>query len=226
MFVPVSAKTKQGISELLEALLLQADVLELNAAKTGLASGFVIEAKLDKSRGPVATLLVTHGTLKQQDWIVAGLSAGRVRAMFNDKGEKLTEAGPAMPIEILGLAEVPAAGDTFNCVVNDSIAKEAVAFRIEKQRQKDLAAQNRGSVQDIMAMLAVSEGSKAKELSVIIKADTHGSVEAIRSSLGKLDNEKVKSRVIHAWLQCAPRSRGHLDGRVQRCQHSMFRNHL
>ena len=198
MFVPVSAKTKEGIPALLEAILLQADVLDLKAAVDGLASGFVIEAKLDKSRGPVVTVLVTQGTLKQQDWIVAGTSAGRIRAMFNDKNQRLAEAGPAMPVEILGLSEVPAAGDTFNCVVNDAIAKEAVAFRVEKQRQKELASRQTSSLQDIMAMLGQSESSKAKELGVIVKADTHGSVEAIKASLQKLDHEKVKTRVIHS----------------------------
>ncbi|MCA2961979.1 MAG: translation initiation factor IF-2 [Silvanigrellales bacterium] len=196
MFIPVSAKTQQGIPELLEGILLQADVLDLRAAPEGLASGFVIEAKLDKARGPVATVLVTQGTLKQQDWFVAGRTYGRVRAMFDDKGNRLKEALPAMPVEILGLSEVPAAGDTFNCVVNDAIAKEAVAFRIEKQRQKDLAANQKSSLEDIMAKLAAGDGNKAKELPIILKADTHGSVEAIRGALAKLDTEKVKNRII------------------------------
>jgi translation initiation factor IF-2 len=196
MFLPVSAVTKQGIPELLEAILLQADVLDLRAAPEGLASGFVIEAKLDKSRGPLATVLITQGTLKQHDWLVAGRTYGRVRAMFDDKGNRIKEALPAMPVEILGLSEVPAAGDTFNCVVNDSIAKEAVAFRIEKQRQKELVANQKSSLEEIMARLAVADSDKPKELSIILKADTHGSVEAIRSSLSKLDTEKVKTRVI------------------------------
>ena len=197
MFVPVSAKTQEGIPELLETILLQADVLDLKAPVEGLASGIVVEAKLDKSRGPVATLLVTNGTLKQSDWVVVGRTYGRVRAMVDDKGRKLTVATPAMPVEIIGLSEVPAAGDSFNCVVNDAIAKEAVSYRIEKQRQKDMASQQKTSVEDFLSRLG-DDANRAKELGLIVKADTHGSMEAIRASIKKLDTEKVKTKVIHS----------------------------
>ncbi|MEY3902137.1 MAG: translation initiation factor, partial [Pseudomonadota bacterium] len=197
MFVPVSAKTKQGIPELLESLLLQSEVLDLKAPKEGLAAGIVIEAKLDKSRGPVATVIVTSGILNQGDCIVAGLSYGRVRAMFDDKGQRLPAALPATPVEIIGLSEVPAAGDQFNCVVNEGIAKEAVAFRVEKHRQKELAGKPKATLEDFLAKLG-EDSNKPKELPIILKADTHGSVEAIRASLQKLDTEKVKNRIIHA----------------------------
>ncbi|NBO38891.1 translation initiation factor IF-2 [bacterium] len=197
MFVPVSAKTKQGIPELLEALLLQSDVLDLKAPKEGLAAGIVIEAKLDKARGPLATVIVTSGILKQGDCIVAGIAYGRVRAMFDDKGHRMNEALPATPVEIIGLSEVPAAGDQFNCVMNESIAKEAVAYRIEKHRQKELAGKPKATLEDFLAKLG-DDPNKAKELPLILKADTHGSVEAIRASLQKLDTEKVKNRIIHS----------------------------
>ena len=197
MFVPVSAKTKQGINELIDSLLLQSEVLDLKAPKEGLAAGIVIEAKLDKSRGPLATVIVTSGILNQGDCIVAGLAYGRVRAMFDDKGQRLSTALPATPVEIIGLSEVPAAGDQFNCVVNESIAKEAVAYRVEKHRQKELAGKPKATLEDFLAKLG-EDSSKPKELPIILKADTHGSVEAIRASLQKLDTEKVKNRIIHS----------------------------
>ena len=197
MFIPVSAKTRQGIPELLEALLLQSDVLDLRAPKEGLSAGVVIEAKLDKSRGPVATVIVTSGILRQGDCIVAGIAYGRVRAMFDDKGNRMAEALPATPVEIIGLSEVPAAGDQYNCVVNESIAKEAVAYRIEKHRQKELAGKPKVTLEDFLAKLG-DDPNKAKELPIILKADTQGSVEAIRASLQKLDTEKVKNRIIHS----------------------------
>lgn len=197
IFVPVSAKTRQGLPELLEALLLQAEVLDLKAPKDGLSSGVVIEAKLDKARGPVATVIVTTGTLKQGDCIVAGTAYGRVRAMFDDKGNRVSEALPSTPVEIIGLSEVPAAGDQFNCVVNESIAKEAVEYRIEKQRQKELHGKPKATLEDFLAKLG-DDPNKPKEMPIILKADTHGSVEAIRASLQKLDTPKVKNRIIHA----------------------------
>jgi translation initiation factor IF-2 len=196
MFVKVSAKTKEGIPDLLESIVLQADVLDLKTPAEGLSSGIVIEAKLDKSRGPVATVIVTQGILKVSDWLVAGQTYGRIRAMFDDKGERLNEAGPSTPVEILGLSEVPAAGDQFNCVVNDSVAKEAVSYRIEKQRQKDLASQPKATLEDLLARMS-AENVKTIELPLIIKADTQGSVEAIRSSVKKLDTEKVKVKILH-----------------------------
>ena len=197
IFVQVSAKTHQGLNDLIESILLQAEVLDLKAAKDTLAEGIVIEAKLDKARGPVATVIVTKGTLKNQDFIVVGTSMGRIRAMSDAHGEKITIAEPSTPVEIIGLSEVPAAGDQFNCVVSDAIAKEAVAYRIEKQRQKDLASQKGSSMDELLALMAKAE-DKAKEVSIIIKADTHGSAEAIRSSLIKLDTAKVKTKVLHS----------------------------
>ncbi|WP_186648445.1 translation initiation factor IF-2 [Fluviispira vulneris] len=197
MFIQVSAKTGQGLNDLIEGILLQAEVLELKATRDCLAEGIVIEAKLDKARGPVATVIVTKGTLKQQDYIVVGTSMGRVRAMSNDLGAKITSADPSMPVEIIGLSEVPAAGDQFNCVVNDAIAKEAVAYRIEKQRQKELANQRGSSMEELLAMMGGAE-EKAKEVSIIIKADMHGSAEAIRNSVQKLDTAKVKTKILHS----------------------------
>lgn len=195
MFVQVSAKTHQGINELIESILLQAEVLDLKASKDTLAEGVVIEAKLDKSRGPVATVIVTKGCLKPQDFIVVGTSMGRVRAMTDASGSKVVFADPATPVEITGLSEVPAAGDQFNCVVSDAIAKEAVAYRIEKQRQKDLVNQRSSSMDELLALMTGTE-DKAQEISVIIKADTHGSAEAIRASLQKLDSAKVKTKIL------------------------------
>lgn len=197
MFIQVSAKTHQGLNELIEGILLQAEVLELKALKESLAEGIVIEAKLDKSRGPVATVIVTKGTLKQQDFIVVGTSMGRVRAMTDASGNKITSAEPSTPVEIIGLSEVPAAGDQFNCVVSDAIAKEAVAYRIEKHRQQELVKQRSSSMEDLLALMAGGE-EKAKEISIIVKADTHGSAEAIRASIQKLDTVKVKTKILHA----------------------------
>ncbi|APJ04798.1 translation initiation factor IF-2 [Silvanigrella aquatica] len=197
MFMQVSAKTHQGLNELIEAILLQAEVLDLKAPKETLAEGIVIEAKLDKARGPVATVIVTKGCLKQQDFIVVGTSMGRVRAMNDAHGQKIVNADPSTPVEIIGLSDVPAAGDQFNCVVNDAIAKEAVAYRIEKQRQKDLASQRSSSMDELMALMAGSE-DKAQEVALIIKADTHGSAEAIRASIQKLDTAKVKTKILHS----------------------------
>jgi len=197
IFVPVSAKTREGLPELLEALLLQAEVLDLKAPKDGLSSGVVIEAKLDKARGPLATVIVTTGTLRQGDCIVAGTAFGRVRAMFDDKGNRVSEALPSTPVEIIGLSEVPAAGDQFNCVVNESIAKEAVEYRVEKQKQKELHGKPKATLEDFLAKLG-DDPNKPKEMPIILKADTHGSVEAIRASLQKLDTPKVKNRIIHS----------------------------
>ena len=197
IFVQVSAKTHQGLNELIESILLQAEVLDLKAPKDTLAEGIVIEAKLDKARGPVATVIITKGSLKQQDFIVVGTSMGRVRAMNDASGNKITVAEPATPVEIIGLSDVPASGDQFNCVVSDAIAKEAVAYRIEKHRQKDLTSHRASSMDELLAMMAGTD-DKAQEVSIIIKADTHGSAEAIRTSLQKLDTPKVKNKILHA----------------------------
>jgi translation initiation factor IF-2 len=196
IFVPVSAKTRAGIDSLLESILLQAEVLELKASEEGLAQGVVIEARLDKSRGPVASVIVTQGTLKVSDVIVVGTSYGRVRAMFNDKGERVTVAGPSMPIEIIGIGEVPSSGDMFNCVVNEAIAKEAVGFRIEKQKLKESSTSVKASLADLLAKM--QDGSAAMDFPIILKADTHGSVEAIKNAVSKLQSTKIKSKFIHS----------------------------
>jgi len=196
MFVRVSAKTHEGLDNLIESILLQAEVLNLHASHEGLAEGVVIEAKLDKARGPIATLIVTKGTLKQQDSVVVGKCMGRVRALFDDKGQKLTSAGPSTPVELVGLSDIPEAGDRFNCVANDTIAKEAVAYRIEQQRQKDVLSQRGNSMEALLSMMETPVGDKPKELSIIIKADTHGSAEAIKASIQKIETAKVKPKII------------------------------
>ena len=197
LFVPVSAKTLMGVEDLLESILLQAEMLDLKSRNTGSASGVVLEAKLDKGRGPEASMLVTQGTLRVSDWIVAGTTYGRVRAMFNDRGEKILEAGPSTPIEVLGLDSVPGAGDSFNVVANDAVAKEAVAYRVNKAREKSLVDDKKATMEDLMARMAASV-STTKELPLIIKADTQGSAEAIKSSVLKLNTEKVKTKIIHS----------------------------
>lgn len=199
IFVQVSAKTRKGLDQLIESILLQSDVLELKAPINGFAEGVVIEARRDKSRGPVATVIVTKGTLKQQDSIVIGKTMGRVRAMYSDNGTTLKDAIPGTPVELIGLDDVPDAGDIFNAVASDAIAREAVAYRTEKHRQAVLASQKPISTNDLMALFAQKESSKkTTELSIIIKADTHGSAEAIKASLQKLDTEKVKNKVVLA----------------------------
>ena len=197
MFVKVSALTKQGIGELLDAVLLQAEVLDLKARTEGQAEGIVIESRLDKARGPVATFLVNKGTLRKGDSIVAGRCAGRVRALFDDLGEKLDEVLPGVPVEVLGLDSVPSAGDSFNVVANDSVAKQAVQYRVDKDRKERAAAAAKTTIQDLLAQLGTDKNG-LKELPLIVKADTHGSVEAIRHSLQKLGTEQVICKVVHA----------------------------
>lgn len=199
MFVQVSAKTHKGLDQLIEAILLQADVLDLKAPANGFAEGIVIEARRDKFRGPVATVIVTKGVLKQQDSVVIGKTMGRVRAMYSDSGTVLKEAVPGTPVELIGLDDVPDAGDMFNAVASDAIAREAVAYRLEKHRQAILASQKPTSTNDLMALFAQKDSAKKiNELSIIIKADTHGSAEAIKTALQKLDTEKVKTKVVLA----------------------------
>jgi translation initiation factor IF-2 len=197
IFVKVSALTKMGLGDLLDSVLLQAEVLDLRARTEGAADGVVIESRLDKARGPVATFLINKGTLRKGDNIVAGKSAGRVRAMFDDTGEKLEIALPGVPVEVLGLDAVPSAGDGFNVVANDSVAKQAVQYRIDKDRKERAAAFAKTNIQDLLAQLATSKSGQ-KELPLIIKADTHGSVEAIRGSLEKLGTDQVICKVIHS----------------------------
>ncbi len=194
MCVPVSAKTGEGIDELLEDVLLIAEMKELKANPDRLAKGAVIEARLDKGRGPVATLLVQNGTLKTGDVIIAGTSVGRVRVMTDYKGRKIDTAGPSVPVEITGLAEVPSAGDTFNAVEDERLAKELVEQRKHEAKQEQFKAVQKVTLDNLFSQIAQGE---VKELPIIVKADVQGSVEAVRQSLEKLTNEEVRVKVIH-----------------------------
>ena len=192
---PISAKTGQGLEELLEMVILTAEVQELKANPNRRAKGTVIEARLDKTRGPVATLLVQNGTLNQGDIVIAGTSVGRVRVMTNDKGRTVKTAGPSVPVEITGLAEVPTPGDEFNAVTDERMARELVEQR--RQAQKDALAKLNQKV-TLDNLFAKMQEGEMKELNLIVKADVQGSAEAIKSSLEKLSNEEVRVRVIHA----------------------------
>ncbi len=192
--VPVSAKTGDGIDELLENVLLVAEVQDLKANPDRLAKGTVIEARLDKGRGPIATLLVQNGTLKQGDVLIAGTSVGRVRVMTNDKGRTVKSAGPSVPVEITGLAEVPSAGDIFNAVEDERLARELVEQRKHEQKQEQFNAYRKVTLDNLFSQIAEGE---IKELPVIVKADVQGSVEAVKQSLEKLSNNEVRVRVIH-----------------------------
>ena len=195
IIVPISAKTGMGLDELLEMVLLTAEVQELKANPNRRAKGTVIEARLDKTRGPVATLLVQNGTLKQGDIVIAGTSVGRVRVMTNDKGRTVKTAGPSIPVEITGLAEVPAPGDEFNAVTDERMARELVEQR--KQAQKDAAASLMQKVTLDNLFSRMQEG-EMKTLNLIVKADVQGSAEAVKASLEKITNEEVRVKVIHA----------------------------
>ncbi len=192
--VPVSASTGEGIENLLEMILLLAEMLELKANPDRLASGIIIEAKLDKSKGPVASVLIQNGTLGISDSIVAGASYGRVRAMLNDKGKNIKKAEPSTAVEILGLSDTPEAGDLFYAVKDDKIAKHISEQRREKIREQHLKATSKVSLEDLFKQ--IQEGA-VKELNIIIKADVHGSVEAVKQSLLKLSNDEVKVQIIH-----------------------------
>ncbi len=192
--VPVSAHTKQGLDTLLEMIVLTAEMQELKADPNRRAKGTVIEAKLDKGRGPVASILVQNGTLKSGDSIIVGTTYGRIRAMIDDKGAKTKAAGPSIPVEILGLSEVPSAGDRFTVVKDEKTARNMADARKEKIRQEHFQTSNRVSMENLYNQ--IQEG-KVKELSVIVKADVQGSVEAVRQSIEKLSAETVKVRVIH-----------------------------
>lgn len=192
--VPVSAKTGEGIDELLENVLLVAEVKELKANPERLAKGTVIEARLDKGRGPIATLLVQNGTLKQGDVLIAGTSVGRVRVMTNDKGRTVKSAGPSVPVEITGLAEVPSAGDIFNAVEDERLARELVEKRRHEAKQEQFNAYRKVTLDNLFSQIAEGE---IKELPIIVKADVQGSVEAVKQSLEKLSNNEVRVRVIH-----------------------------
>lgn len=192
--VPVSAKTGMGIDDLLENILLVAEVKELKANPNRLAKGTVIEARLDKGKGPVATLLVQNGTLRSGDIIIAGTSVGRIRTMTDDKGRAIAQAGPSTPVEITGLGEVPGAGDVFNAVADEKLARELVEQRKHEAKEQELSRYNKVTLDNLFEQ--ISEG-EMKELPVIVKADVQGSVEAVKQSLEKLSNEEVKVRVIH-----------------------------
>ncbi|MDD6764479.1 MAG: translation initiation factor IF-2 [Firmicutes bacterium] len=192
--VPVSAKTGEGITNLLEMILLQAEVLELKANPDRMAVGTVLEARLDKAKGPIASLLVLNGTLKSDMSIVAGTCSGKIRLMTNSKGEKLKKAGPATAVEILGLSDVPAAGDVFNAVKKSSQAKEIAYNRQQKVRQEVLARNSSQTLEELFSQIKEGE---VKELNLIVKADVQGSVGAIVTSLEKLSNDEVKVNIVH-----------------------------
>ena len=192
--VPVSAKTHEGIDNLLESILLVAEMMELKANPDRRAKGIVIEARLDKGRGPVASLLVQNGTLNTGDIIVAGTAVGRVRVMANENGRELKAAGPSVPVEITGLAETPNAGDVFDAVSDERLARELVEQRKQKAKEELFNAKQKVTLDNLFDQL--SEGD-LKELNIIVKADVQGSVEAVRESLVKLSNEEVKVNVIH-----------------------------
>ncbi|MBR5684029.1 MAG: translation initiation factor IF-2 [Ruminococcus sp.] len=192
--VPVSAKTGEGIDELLENVLLVAEVKELKANPDRLAKGTVIEARLDKGRGPIATLLVQNGTLRQGDVLIAGTAVGRVRVMTNDKGRSVKAAGPSVPVEITGLAEVPSAGDIFNAVEDERLARELVEQRKHEAKQEQFNAYRKVTLDNLFSQIAEGE---IKELPIVVKADVQGSVEAVKQSLEKLSNDEVRVRVIH-----------------------------
>ncbi len=191
---PISAKTGEGVESLLEMLALQTEMLGLRANPNRAASGAVIEARLDKGRGPIMTVLVQNGTLKQGDVIIAGTAVGRVRTMINDKGQRVTEAGPSVPVEIAGMSEVPNAGDTFNAVADERMARELVEERKAKEKLAANTAPKKVSLDDLFARIQEGE---MKDFNIIVKADVKGSAEAVKASLEKLSNEEVRVRVIH-----------------------------
>ncbi len=191
---PISAKTGEGIENLLEMVNLTAEMQELKANPNRSAHGAVIEARLDKGRGPVATLLVQNGTLHQGDVIIAGTAVGRVRAMTNARGEKLTEAGPSVPVEIIGMGEVPGAGDDFHAVDDERMARELVEQRKHEQKMAASAPVGKVSLEDLFSQIKQGE---MKDLNIIVKADVQGSAEAVKASLEKISNDEVRVRVIH-----------------------------
>jgi translation initiation factor IF-2 len=195
IFVNVSAKQETGIDELLDMVLLQSEVLELKANPEKLARGHVIEAKLDSGRGPVATVLVQEGTLHAGEAVVCGVHHGKIRAMLNDQGQKVTEAGPSMPVEILGLGGVPDAGDELIVLADEKDAKQVSTHRTMKQRSRELAKSSRLSLEGLFEQM---EEGKVKDLNLIVKADVQGSIEALSDSLAKLSTGEVKINIVHS----------------------------
>ena len=195
IYVPISAKTHQNIDQLLEMVLLEADMLDLKVNPHKQAKGAVIEARLDKSKGPIASLLVQRGTLDVGDTIVVGSSIGRIRAMRNYKGQKVKKAGPSMPVEVMGLTEVPVAGETFYEVKDEKMAKHLIERRKRQEREKSINQVNKVTLDNLFSQM---EEGKLKQLNLIIKADVQGTVEAVKQSLEKLSNEEVRVKVIHS----------------------------
>ena len=192
---PISAKTGEGVDNLLEMVVLTAEMRELKANPNRAAKGTVIEARLDKGRGPIMTVLIQNGTLHQGDTIIAGTSVGHVRMMTNDKGEAVQEAGPSVPVSIAGMSEVPQAGDTLNAVDDERMARELVAQRKQENKDAMIGVPKKVSLEDLFAQIQQGE---IKDFNIIVKADVQGSAEAVKSSLEKLSNEEVRVRVIHS----------------------------
>ena len=192
-FVPVSAKTGEGIDALLDAISVQAEVMELKAVVDGRASGVVIESSLDRGRGPVATVLVQQGTLKRGDFLVVGVEYGRMRALIDETGQQVQSAGPSIPVQVLGLSGVPESGDDFVCVEDERLARQVAQERHQKRRETRLVSKS-NRLEDIMAQMGQGEGQQT--LNILVKADVQGSVEALRESLTQIGNELVKVNVV------------------------------
>ena len=192
---PISAKTGEGIDNLLENLVVLAEVLELKANPNRSAKGTVIEARLDRGRGPIMTVLVQNGTLHHGDIIIAGTAVGHVRTMINDKGQRVTEAGPSVPVEIAGMSEVPNAGDVFNAVDDERMARELVEERKQQAKERTLGVAKKVTLDELFAQIKQGE---IKDFNIIVKADVQGSAEAVKASLEKLTNEEVRVKVIHS----------------------------
>ena len=201
--IPVSAVTGMGISDLLERIALEAEVMELKANPGRRGKGAVVEARLDKGQGPIATLLVQNGTLHKGDCLIAGTAVGRVRTMRNDKGQEITEAGPSTPVEITGLTEVPEAGELFEAVEDERLARELADKRTTEAKEKQFAAYTKVTLDNLFDQMAAND---MKELPIIVKADVQGSAEAVKQSLEKISNEEVRVRVIHAGVGAISKS--------------------
>ena len=201
--IPVSAVTGMGISDLLERIALEAEVMELKANPNRRAKGAVVEARLDKGQGPVATLLVQNGTLHRGDCVIAGTSVGHVRTMRNDKGQDISEAGPSTPVEITGLTEVPEAGDSFEAVADERLARELADKRTNEAKERQFASYTKVTLDNLFDQMAQND---MKELPIVVKADVQGSAEAVKQSLEKLSNDEVRVRVIHAGVGAISKS--------------------
>ena len=201
--VPVSAKTREGIDTLLEMVLLVSDMQDIKANPDRLAQGTVIEARLDKGRGPIASILIQKGTLKTGDAVIAGTAVGRVRVMLNDEGVEITEAGPSTPVEITGLCEVPEAGDYFNAVADEKLARELTVQRKDEAKEKLFSQYQKVTLDNLFSQI---EQGEMKELPIIVKADVQGTAEAVKQSLEKLSNEEVRVKVIHSAVGAVSKS--------------------